>query len=187
MSTWQRLRRIGTFPAWPKSSPTYTTTCKSNWIFVFNAVVDGSEEKGETERFQGLVNLFQTTHIDNLKILKSLIYAKDDQLPLVDGSTKRRVSIDVLRRKNVLLLISNLDFSHEEHFILGQMYTEVVWVPIVDITTPWDEVEQRKFKSIQASMPWFSVHHPSLLDPTAIKFWFFNKKPLLVVLDPHGK
>ncbi|CAL5421229.1 unnamed protein product [Camellia sinensis] len=32
--TWQRLSRIGTFPAWPKSSPTYTTTCKSNWIFV---------------------------------------------------------------------------------------------------------------------------------------------------------
>ncbi|KAL7171618.1 hypothetical protein ACSBR2_036307 [Camellia fascicularis] len=58
-------------------------------------------------------------------------------------------------------------------------------------TTPWDEVEQRKFKSIQASMPWFSVHHPSLLDPTAIKYikevWFFNKKPLLVVLDPHRK
>ncbi|KAL7196972.1 hypothetical protein ACSBR1_036898 [Camellia fascicularis] len=80
-----------------------------------------SEEKGDIERFQGLVNLFQTTHIDNLKILKSLIYTKDDQLPLVDGSTKRRVSIDVLRRKNVLLLISNLDFSHEEHFILGQI------------------------------------------------------------------
>ncbi|KAI7996512.1 Protein SIEVE ELEMENT OCCLUSION B [Camellia lanceoleosa] len=180
-----------------------------------------SEEKGDIERFQGLVKLLQMTHIDNLKILKSLIYAKDDQLPLVDGSTKRRVSphiarfkccnykslaqfelyIDVLRRKNVLLLISNLDFSHEEHFILGQMYTksrqhptttyEVVWVPIVDRTTPWDEVEQRKFKSIQVSMPWFSVHHPSLLDPTAIKYikevWHFNKKPLLVVLDPHGK
>ncbi|CAL5418828.1 unnamed protein product [Camellia sinensis] len=144
------------------------------------AAVDAWKHSGSV---CGLVNVFQTTQIDNLKILKSLIYAKDDQLPLVDGSTKRRVSIDVLRRKkNVLLLISNLDFSHEEHFI-------VVWVPIVDITTPWDEVEQRKFKSIQASMPWFSVHHPALLDPTAIKYikevWFFNKKPLLV--DKDGK
>ncbi|KAI7996495.1 Protein SIEVE ELEMENT OCCLUSION B [Camellia lanceoleosa] len=155
----------------------------------------------DIERFQRLEHLFKTTHIDNQKILKALIYTKDNQLPLVDGSTKRRVSIDVLVRKNVLLLISNLDFSHEEHFILGQMYTksrqhptttyEVVWFPIVDRTTTWDEVEQRKFKSIQVSMPWFSVHHPSLLDPTAIKyikeFWHFNKKPLLVVLDPHGK
>ncbi|CAL5421230.1 unnamed protein product [Camellia sinensis] len=54
------------------------------------------------------MHLFKTTHIDNQKILKALIYAKDNQLPLVDGSTKRQVSIDVLRRKNVLLLISNL-------------------------------------------------------------------------------
>ncbi|KAF5940034.1 hypothetical protein HYC85_021201 [Camellia sinensis] len=54
-------------------------------------------------------------------------------------------------------------------------------------TTTWDEVEERKFKSIQVSMPWFSVHHPSLLDPTAIKYikevWHFNKKPLLVIED----
>ncbi|CAL5418834.1 unnamed protein product [Camellia sinensis] len=151
-------------------------------------------EEGDIERFERLMHLFKTTHIDNQKILKALIYAKDNQLPLVDGSTKRQVTIDVLRRKNVLLLISNLDFSHEEHFILGQMYTksrqhptttyEVVWFPIVDRTTTWDEVEEeRKFKSIQVSRPWFSVHHPSLLDPTAIKYikevWHFNKKPLL--------
>lgn len=39
-----------------------------------------------------LVRLFDTVHIDNMKILKALIYAKDDQLPLFDGSSKRRVS-----------------------------------------------------------------------------------------------
>ncbi|CAL5349784.1 unnamed protein product [Camellia sinensis] len=65
-------------------------------------------EEGDIERFERLMHLFKTTHIDNQKILKALIYAKDNQLPLVDGSTKRQVSIDVLRRKNVLLLISNL-------------------------------------------------------------------------------
>lgn len=31
------------------------------------------------------------THIDNMKILKALIYAKDDLQPLMDGATKRRV------------------------------------------------------------------------------------------------
>ncbi|GMP82576.1 hypothetical protein CsSME_00036819 [Camellia sinensis var. sinensis] len=50
--------------------------------------------EGDIERFERLMHLFKTTHIDNQKILKALIYAKDNH--------------DVLRRKNVLLLISNL-------------------------------------------------------------------------------
>lgn len=40
-------------------------------------------------------------------------------------------------------------------------------------------------------MPWYSVFHPSLLDPAVVRYikevWHFNKKPLLVVLDPQGK
>ncbi|KAL7171614.1 hypothetical protein ACSBR2_036303 [Camellia fascicularis] len=162
------------------------------------------DEKRHIEAFQMLVRLFEMAHIDNMKILKALIYAKDDQLPLVDGSTKKRVSIDVLRRKNVLLLISDLDLSHEEHFILDQMYTEsrqnptrpesqyeVVWLPVLDRASPWNDAKQQKFEAIQASMPWFSLYHPSLLDPAVIKYikevWHFNKKPLLVVLDQQGK
>ncbi|KAK1403243.1 hypothetical protein POM88_002848 [Heracleum sosnowskyi] len=37
-----------------------------------------------------------------------------DQLPLFESSTKSRVSVDTLRRKLVLLLISGLDISQEE-------------------------------------------------------------------------
>ncbi|CAL5421228.1 unnamed protein product [Camellia sinensis] len=144
-------------------------------------------EKKYIEAFQMLVCPFEMAHIDNMKILKALIYAKDDQLLLVDGSNKKRVSIDVLRRKNVLLLISDLDLSHEEHFILDQMYTESRQNP----TRSESQYEQQKFEAIQASMPWFSLYHPSLLDPTVIKYikevWHFNKKPLLVVLDQQGK
>lgn len=38
-----------------------------------------------------LVRLFEMTHLDNMKVLKALIYAKDDLQPIVDGSTGQRV------------------------------------------------------------------------------------------------
>ncbi|KAM7484165.1 hypothetical protein LguiA_000174 [Lonicera macranthoides] len=161
------------------------------------------DEKRHIEAYQTLVRLFETPHLDNTKILKVLISPKDE-LPLFDSSTKRRVSIDVLRRKIVLLLISDLDLSQEELTILDQMYRdsrqqparpesqyEVVWLPIVDRTTPFTEQKQKHFEAIQNSMPWYSVYHPSLLEPAVIKYikdvWRFTKKPLLVVLDPQGK
>lgn len=151
-----------------------------------------------------LVRLFETPHIDNMKILRALIYSKDDQLPLYDGTSKKRVGVDVLRRKNVLLLISDLDLSHEELSILDQMYQEsrqhptraesqyeVVWLAVVDRSTPWTEQKQQQFEALQSMMPWYSVCHPSLLDPAVIRYikevWHFNKKPLLVVLDPQGR
>ncbi|GAB4829298.1 hypothetical protein Ancab_018967 [Ancistrocladus abbreviatus] len=162
------------------------------------------DDKKQIEAYQSLMQLFETSHIDNMKILKALIYAKEDLLPLVEGSTKKRASLDVLRRKNVLLLISDLDLSHEEFSILDQMYQEsrqhptreesqyeVVWLPIVDRSTPWNESKQKQFENLQSMMMWYSVHHPSLLDRAVIRYtkevWHFNKKPLLVVLDTQGR
>lgn len=118
---------------------------------------------------------------------------------------KTQVSIDVLRRKNVLLFISDIDLSHEQElFILDQMYTEsrqhptrpesqyeIVWLPVVDRSTPWNETKQKQFENLQSVMAWHSVHHPSLIDPAVIKYikevWHFNKKPLLVALDTQGR
>ncbi|CAL1391615.1 unnamed protein product [Linum trigynum] len=162
------------------------------------------DEKRSLEEYKMLVDLFEMIHIDNMKVLKSLIYSKDDMQPLVDGSTKRRVSIEVLRRKNVLLLISDLNISNDELAILEQIYNEsrlhatrldsqyeVVWVPLVDPSIQWTDAMQTKFDSLQSTMPWYTVHHPSLIRKAVVKFvreqWHFRNKPILVVLDPQGK
>lgn len=50
-----------------------------------------ADEKRHDEYFHMLIKLFETPHIDNMKILKALLYSKDDMLPLVDGTTKTRV------------------------------------------------------------------------------------------------
>ncbi|KAJ6676377.1 PROTEIN SIEVE ELEMENT OCCLUSION A [Salix viminalis] len=132
------------------------------------------------ETFQILINLFEMIHIDNMKVLKALIYPKDDIQPLIDGSSKKRVHLDVLRRKNVLLLISGPDISNDEFSILEQIYNEswqhgarldsqykVVWIPVVDHSVPWSKPRNDRFESIQSAMPW--------------------NRPILVVLDPQGK
>lgn len=162
------------------------------------------DDNKQREAFQTLKHLFETSHQDNIKVLKALIRCKDDPLPLFDGSTKQRVSIEVLRKKIVLLYITDLHhISDQEVVIFEQMYQEsrqdstrlesqyeLVWIPIVEKGTAWAETKQ-KFERLQSMMPWYSVYDPSLLEPASIRYmkevWLFNTKPMLVVLDPQGK
>lgn len=46
------------------------------------------------EAYNNLLRLFDTYHVDNMKILKALIYAKDDILPLYHGSSKTQVQFN---------------------------------------------------------------------------------------------
>ena len=122
---------------------------------------------------------------------------------------KKQVSIETLRRKHVLLLISDLDVPHEEILILYNMYDmrmkpdtqydhgpreanyEVVWIPVVDRLIGWQDEHQRKFSELQAMMPWHSVHSPKIIEPPVVRYirekWHFDKKTLIVALDPMGK
>ncbi|XLR28253.1 hypothetical protein S83_056153 [Arachis hypogaea] len=168
------------------------------------------EKRMDSEAYEMLRELFTTPHIDNMKVLKALISAKDDTLPLYDGATKKRVSLEPLRRKNVLLLISGLEFSHDELLILEQIYNEsrahtssrldnryenryeLVWIPILDLNEGEStQRKQRQFEELQLTMPWFSVYHPSVISKPVIWFiqreWKYKNKPILVVLDPQGR
>ncbi|KAJ0558019.1 putative sieve element occlusion [Helianthus annuus] len=49
------------------------------------------EERKEMEVRNSFNQLFDTVHVDNMKILKILLNSRDDPLPLFDGSTRRRV------------------------------------------------------------------------------------------------
>ena len=100
--------------------------CIADEWFLSNA-----EKKRNVETYQMLQNLFKSIHIDNMKILKALIYAKDDMQPLVDGSTKRRVcSPNTLQHRHwtswtiIYRLITETanttmsDDSHSDHIYL---------------------------------------------------------------------
>ncbi|KAJ9683823.1 hypothetical protein PVL29_016360 [Vitis rotundifolia] len=159
----------------------------------------------ENDVYQMLMKILNSDPSDNMKILKELIYAEDDQLPLLDGSTNRRVKLEVLKGKNVFLLISGLDFPDEELLLLKHIHKEFclkrsltlrrhefMWIPIVDRSFKWkDSQQQEMFELLQASMPWYSVCTPARIDKAVIRFikdeWHFQNKPILVVLDSLGK
>ncbi|XP_022740985.1 protein SIEVE ELEMENT OCCLUSION B-like [Durio zibethinus] len=162
------------------------------------------DERKFIEAYQNLLYLFETAQIDNNKVLKALINPKDDPLPLVDGATKKRVNVDVLRKRNVLLLISDVDILQDEVVILEQIYNEsesqptrlenqyeFVWLPVLDPSVPLSKIKQDKFENLNGIMTWYTLHHPSMLDGAVFKFikevWHFEKKPILVVLDPQGR
>ncbi|KAJ0074733.1 hypothetical protein Patl1_33302 [Pistacia atlantica] len=143
-------------------------------------------------------------HTDNIQVMKGLIYAKEDQLPLLKGDTETRERIEVLSSKNVLLLISDMKITDEELFILKKMYRasqndptraesqyEVVWIPFAHRSTPWTHAKQDQFENCQLRMPWYSVYHPSMIDLAVItyikKIWDFEENPILVLIDPEGK
>lgn len=200
-----REHMVSTTEAWELSSLAHKlSNMHSHLLSLLHNCHKYIDEKKYLEALHNLKTLFEMSHIDNMRILRALIYPKDDLLPLVDGATKTRVNLEVLRRKMVLLLISDLDISQEEVVILEQLYSEarqhqtrhesqyeVVWLPIVDPNMPWTDNKQKQFQSLQPAMPWYTVYHPSLIDRAVIQFikeeWQFGKKPILVVLDPHGK
>ncbi|XWS51327.1 hypothetical protein CRYUN_Cryun12cG0167600 [Craigia yunnanensis] len=156
------------------------------------------DEKKQTEAYEGLVHSFQTPQLDNLKILIK-IFSLGKEYPHLLGPDKNKVHMDILRRKHVLVLISDIDISQEEFQVLELLYDErviselnyeIVWPPIVDRST-WNDSYQKKFSSLQLNMPWYTVNHPSVIEPAVIKYtkevWRFVKKPILVTLDQQGK
>ncbi|XP_050377785.1 protein SIEVE ELEMENT OCCLUSION B-like [Argentina anserina] len=157
-------------------------------------------EKTYDEDYKNLIHLFRSLHLDNMKNLRALISHKDDIQPLVIGRSQVKISLEVLRRKHVLLLITDLSLSYEEILILELIYKdqqnrgdfeyEFVWLPIVDAAV-WDEAKKDRFEDLKSKMPWYAVHDPLIIEPPVIKFirdyWHFDKKMIIVSLDPQGR
>ena len=59
-------------------------------MYIINVLVF-LDEKMRAAAYESLRHLFDVTHIDNMKVLRALIYPRDDIQPLVEGSSKRRV------------------------------------------------------------------------------------------------
>ncbi|XWS47856.1 hypothetical protein CRYUN_Cryun13aG0021300 [Craigia yunnanensis] len=158
------------------------------------------DEKKQTEAYEGLKHSLETPQLDNLKILLKIFSLRKEDPQSLLGPDKTKIHMDTLRRKHVLLLISDLDISHDEIQVLEVMYNyervsaalnyEIIWLPIVD-RSAWNDNYQQKFLSLQSIMPWYTVHHPSIIEPAVIKYtrevWRFVKKPIVVTLDPQGK
>ncbi|KAG8378326.1 hypothetical protein BUALT_Bualt08G0125800 [Buddleja alternifolia] len=162
------------------------------------------EKKKDNEAYKLLVKQFEAVHIDNMKPLRALINAGEDQPQLIEGSTKKTVNLDVLRRKHVLLLISGLfDSSSYELLILSELYKdikqvsglkddlEILWIPILENHPTRTDGMQRNYENCLAAIPWYSVRDPNLISQPVKRFvreqFYYRNSPIIVALDPQGK
>ncbi|XP_019176667.1 PREDICTED: protein SIEVE ELEMENT OCCLUSION B-like [Ipomoea nil] len=146
------------------------------------------------------------THTDNKYSAELITCGENDPTPIIHGAgiDIRKHGLEMLRRKYVFLLVSDLDIPNEVITMLRHMYLEskqdpsrlesqfeIVWLPIVDRRAPWTEAKEEQFKLVKDSMPWYSVSHPSKIDEAVYGYvkevWGFTHKPLLAVVDPQGK
>ncbi|KAF5466032.1 hypothetical protein F2P56_015990 [Juglans regia] len=145
------------------------------------------------EAYRKLKKIFQTPS-EVMEVFKALIFHKDAEPSLIDGSTNKLVSIDVLKKKDVLFFISSLNITIEEISILKPVYGgickkdqhKIVWIPIVE---HWTDELRKKFEVLRSKMPWYTVQYFSPV--VGIKFikeeWNFKNKPIVVVINPRGK
>ncbi|KAE8007879.1 hypothetical protein FH972_004440 [Carpinus fangiana] len=129
--------------------------------------------------------------LDTSRNLEKL-FVRDTMQPLIDGSTNEMVSIDVLKKKNLLLFISGLNIYTNDMSDLMSIYDgirekeyqyEIVWIPIVE---QWTNNLRKKFEILRSKMPWYIVQYISTV--ACIKFMKekFNNKPIVVVMNPQG-
>ncbi|PPS13115.1 hypothetical protein GOBAR_AA07541 [Gossypium barbadense] len=128
------------------------------------------DEKKLMEAFAHFKRTIETPQVENLMILQN-IFDKEENLLNLD---RAEVYINVLRRKYVLLLISDIDISEEEIRVLEVVYKE-----------------REKFSTLQSIMSWYTVSHHVTIEPAVIKYireeWGFVKKPITMTLNPQGK
>ncbi|RWR74390.1 protein SIEVE ELEMENT OCCLUSION B-like protein [Cinnamomum micranthum f. kanehirae] len=159
-------------------------------------VLDKEREKKKNEEgYIKIKDLIVSTHkTNNVKIFAELIQTQDDK-PLFNGVTNKKECLKVLKCKTVILFISNLDILDEEINDIAQRVStqvvgkyEIVWFPIVDMpNTEKEAVIEKKARL----MKWRSLHFSVTLQPYVIQYikkdWHFEKKPVMVVFNAHGK
>ncbi|XP_031475018.1 protein SIEVE ELEMENT OCCLUSION B-like [Nymphaea colorata] len=169
----------------------------------FDKLFKFAEEKRLAESFGEIEQLFQTVHVDNMKVMRTffpeeLPFHHNESIPRYGNSR----NVEMLRGKIVLLLFSDLEITDEDITCLTKAYKteqpdqekgkaaryEIVWVPIWDTTIK----ENKDLSSAKASkMPWLTVVRPPPPQSAFVKYvrkvWRFKKKAILVALDGQGE
>lgn len=107
-----------------------------------------------------------------------------------------QVSLNILRGQTVVLFISYVVISGEEIKEIAQQVGkqerqfEMLWLPVIDKPIESNELKHEILRKASL-MPWYSLHYSLTLQPGVIRYikemWHFEKKPLMVVLNGHGK
>ncbi|KAF5445522.1 hypothetical protein F2P56_034568 [Juglans regia] len=132
-----------------------------------------------------------------VKAFNALRSAKDNLRKLIDGSTKKEVGADVLKNKNILLIISG--FSNDDILKLKSIYEgatskkdnyKIVWIPMVEQISAWTV---DVWNMLITEKPWYVLPCSSSLAASGSQFmimskeWQFKNEFIMMVMDIKGK
>ncbi|XP_059448323.1 protein SIEVE ELEMENT OCCLUSION B-like [Corylus avellana] len=175
-----------------KLSP-FANKINSTLVFLKTRIETCYKQIEQIKAYKQLKKIIRT-HTEIMEVLKELIFAKDNLQEIFYGSTKQRVSIEVLRKNNVLLFFSGLDISTDDILILKSIddgirtkdQYKILWIPIVE---KWTDELKMKFETLQSKMSWYIVQTTEPI--VGIRFikeeWKFENQPILVVMNPQGQ
>ncbi|XP_074319738.1 protein SIEVE ELEMENT OCCLUSION B-like [Silene latifolia] len=147
----------------------------------------GKECQREREKFRTKL-LNQDDIVEYMRV----IITDEDMPPLYHGEKKKMEHLNVLKGKRVLLLISGIDIASEDiaslkHVSIDPRKDEIVWIPIINDRS----IAENQLKTLQNSMPWYSVRQPSMVRQDALDLFkgirdFFKGWPKLLIRSPSG-
>ncbi|KOM33857.1 hypothetical protein LR48_Vigan02g000700 [Vigna angularis] len=158
---------------------------------------------GDLEDYWRRKKLLQTP-TEIVEVIKVLIYHNDVHDPHVyDGLTRQMVSIEVFRKKHVLLFISGLDSIRDEIRLLQSIYEglqedpkevkgyrkedfRILWLPVVE---DWNLLHRAEYDSLKLEMPWYVVEYFFPLAGIRLirEDLNYKNKPIIPVLNPQGR
>ncbi|XP_030441406.2 protein SIEVE ELEMENT OCCLUSION B-like [Syzygium oleosum] len=158
----------------------------------FKKQVQDFEQK-EEEHLYEKVEEVSNSCTDIVELMAALFCTKNDSLTVYQCS--ERTTVEELKNKSVMLLISDLNLLNDDLATLTGIYHannfksnnyEIMWVPIVEAH---NEAKQKQFLDMRSRMEWYTC--TSMVSKTAAKFiqkkWQFRQQTKVVVLNQQGK
>ncbi|KAG7942247.1 hypothetical protein I3843_16G092600 [Carya illinoinensis] len=138
-----------------------------------------------------------------VKAFDALRSTKDNCRKLIDVSTKKEVGVDVLKEKNILLIISG--FSKDDIWKLNSIYEseatpndnyKIVWIIMVKQKSDWTNevldtltrtMKTQRSKKAWYLLPCFSQAASDSKFMSMSKEWQFKNEVIMTVMDIKGK
>ncbi|XP_056173224.1 protein SIEVE ELEMENT OCCLUSION B-like isoform X2 [Syzygium oleosum] len=148
-------------------------------------------EQNEEEHLYEKIEEVSNSCTDVVELMAALFCTKNDTLTVYHCS--ERTTVEELKNKSVMLLISDLNLSNDDLATLTGIYNvstfdnyEIMWVPIMEAH---NESMQKQFLDMRSRMQWYTC--TSKVSKTAAKFiqekWQFRQQTKVVVLNEKGK
>ncbi|KAI6700782.1 hypothetical protein NL676_015106 [Syzygium grande] len=119
----------------------------------------------DVKAYRTLLNLFETSHNDTMKIHNALIYPEDGQQRSPEEEERAAADLGAGHLTGGAFHPGADPQQSKLHATRREIHQyEVVWIPVVDCTVMGTDPIMKQFEAPQSTMPWYTVSHPNQIN-----------------------